>query len=418
MNSEFDQNYFLVKAANKAQSICKSIGFPNKKNERWRFNQLNTLAKTQFIPAPKIELTSGEIEPLRFDNMERIVLVNGRYSKDLSDDINKGVHVSSLYDTAAHSPNQIEHILTKIAPNENHYFAAQNTANFPGGILIKTPKNSDSNLNLHILNISAGKQENFINYPRILIMAEENSNLSILEHYSSIDSHSHLTNTVMEIEMDENSQVKITRLQDENLNAHHISMVASSQKKNSRLKLNTITSGGLETINDTENSLQEIGAEIILDGIFLTKGKQKVDNHTLIHHHAEHTISNETYTGILNDESYGIFDGKIVVDANAQKIESSQTNKNLLLSENARVHSNPQLEINADDVKCSHASTTGQLDDDAMFYLKSRGLSEQRSRQILVEGFANDILENINQDELREFVFQKVSNVMQNGSLK
>ena len=404
MVAELSQKCFLSDVAEDAKRQMSLLKFPSNKQDRWRFNQFNEFKKVSFTSSKKTKIHPNQIKNFRIHNSIRIVLVDGHFDDGLSDAFEGNILFSGLLNTVSTRPEAIESQLTKIAPYNDNYFTAENTARFHDGVFIKIGNNSEIQKIIHILNISTGGES----FPRTLVIAEANSNASIVEHFISINEQNSITKSVTEIELNPNAHIDYLRLQDENNYTFHFSHFASKQNKDSRLSVNSITCGGKETINDSLNELSETGSEVSLYGIFMTDGNQFVDNHTQVIHAAPHTVSSENYKGILAGSSKAIFDGKIIVKQDSQKIESSQSNKNLLLSQNARIHSNPQLEINADDVKCSHGSTTGQLDEDAMFYLQSRGLSAKKSKKMLVEGFANDVIEKIKFEEIRNLISQKV----------
>ncbi len=240
--------------------------------------------------------------------------------------------------------------------------------------------------------------------PRNLFIAGKNSQVTIIEHYVSTEESVYFTNAVTEIVADENSVVDHIKLQEESINAFHIARMEVNQERNSNFSSHSISIGAGLTRNDFNSRFNDEGSECTLNGLFMIEGNQLFDAHTLIDHAMPHCNSHEHYKGILNDKSRGVFNGKVIVRPDAQKTNAFQENNNILLSNNALVNTKPQLEIFADDVKCSHGATIGQLDEEARFYLKSRGIGEEASRAILLHAFASDVVTSIKTESLRNYL--------------
>src|SRR4030095_12015326 len=281
----------------------------------------------------------------------------------------------SFHNLLKNEPDFILSYFAKYAALENG-FVALNTAFAVDGIVIYVPDNTALENHIHILNI-AGNSGNVLSQPRNLIIAGNNSKVKIIESYHSINGNVNLTNVVNEVVVGEGSTVELSRLQDENQVSFHINRTQAEQKKGSIFTHYSITLGGNIIRNDTNTVLNDENCTGNLYGLYLTENSQHVDNHTLIDHAKPHCQSNELYKGVLNDKSRGVFNGKVFVRKDAQKTNAYQSNKAILLTNEATVDTKPQLEIYADDVKCSHGAAIGQLDDEAVFYLRSRGISEE-----------------------------------------
>ena len=290
-----------------------------------------------------------------------------------------------------------------------------NTAFANDGAFIYIPDNVTVIDPIHIISINGNAEENILSQPRNLIITGKNSKVTIIETYNSITDKAHFTNVVTEVIAGENSNIEMYKIQDENLNSFQVSLTQVEQKKNSVFTVYTVTTGGAIVRNDVNSVLDDEGCETHLYGLYLTDGSQHVDNHTLMDHAKPHCLSNELYKGVLNGKSRAVFNGKVFVRPDAQKTNAYQSNKNILLSPDATVDTKPQLEIYADDVKCSHGATVGQLDEESLFYLRSRGISKDMARSILIRAFANDIFDEMKNNELHEhlnnMVFEKLNNI-------
>jgi Fe-S cluster assembly protein SufD len=247
-------------------------------------------------------------------------------------------------------------------------------------------------------------EENILTQPRNLFVAGKNSQVTIIEHYASLDENIYFTNAVTEIFADENAVVDHVKLQEESKKAFHIARMEIDQEKNSNFSSHAISLGGDISRNDFNSRFNDKGSECMMNGLFLTDGTQLFDVHTLIDHAKPHCNSHEHYKGILDDKSRGVFNGKVIVRQDAQKTNAFQENNNIILSDDALINTKPQLEIFADDVKCSHGATIGQLDEEAMFYLKSRGIGEETSKSILIHAFASDVIKSIKVDAIKNYV--------------
>lgn len=395
-----------------------TIGFPTTKNEEWKYTNVTQITKNNFrftSPSEKFTLSKNDIKPFLICGKDTVVLVfeNGRFNESLSslNNIQKNVKVSSL---AASLDNEIvvQH-LGKYASNKNESFIALNTAFVFDGAFIHVPANTIVETPIHLLYLTDARVESTVSYPRNLIVAERNSQVRIAESYHNISSvNHHFTNSVTEVVIKENAKVEFDKFQNETNEAFHINHTETHQERNSTFDISTVTLGGGLVRNNLHIVLNDVNCTAQLHGLYLVNGTQLVDNHTLVDHAKPNCYSNELYKGIIDDKGHGVFNGKIFVRKDAQKTNAYQSNKNILLSDDATMNAKPQLEIFADDVKCSHGATTGQLDEEALFYLRSRGIGEENAKALLNIAFANDVLNHISVDPMREkianLVFEKL----------
>jgi Fe-S cluster assembly protein SufD len=292
---------------------------------------------------------------------------------------------------------------------------ALNTGMFLDGIFLQVPDNMVIEEPFYFIFLTRPGSSNQATYPRNLILAGKNSRITIIEHYISDTQSAYFTNSVTELSIDSNATVEHIKLQLENSHAYHVGSLIAYQKNGSNLRQHSVMIGGAIARNEITCILGEEGTECTLNGLSLASGKQLIDNHTAIDHTKPNCISHELYKAILDGSSKGVFNGKIFVRKDAQKTDAKQTNKTLLLSDNATMNTKPQLEIFADDVKCTHGAAIGYLDADAVFYLRSRGISEEIARDLLTYAFANDIISRIPVTSIRENLNHLVYNRLKQG---
>jgi Fe-S cluster assembly protein SufD len=311
--------------------------------------------------------------------------------------------VASLKDVLAQDPQSAEPHLAKIARDGNA-FAAVNAAFLEDGAFVRIPARTAVAHPIHLVFLSEPAPGPTVSHPRNLVIAEAGSQAHIVETYVGTAGELYFTNAVTEVVLGEGAVLDFSKLERDSDAAFHVATTEVSQGRDSSFTSHSIVLGGALARNDLNVRLDAEGAECTLNGLFIGSGTQHLDNHTLIDHAKPHGTSRELYKGIMDGQSRGVFNGKIIVRPDAQKTDAMQTNKNLLLSQEALVNSKPALEIFADDVKCKHGSTIGQLDDAAMFYLRSRGIGEQEARDLLVYAFASDVASRIRVAPLRAFV--------------
>ena len=385
------------------------LEFPTQKDEEWKYTNISPLLKHNFIPSSeKVSVGKEFVKSKLFDETapNLIVFVNGYYADEHSDlqNLPGGVVVGSLSEAIKNNSPLIEKHFTKYADHQNNIFTALSTAYTDNGAFIYVPDGKIVEDPIHIIYITSSDDNKIIIQPRNLFIAGKSSQVTIIEHYVSTKESVYFTNAVTEIVADENSVVDHIKLQEESINAFHIARMEVNQERNSNFSSHSISIGAGLTRNDFNSRFNAEGSECTLNGLFMIEGNQLFDAHTLIDHAMPHCNSHEHYKGILNDKSRGVFNGKVIVRPDAQKTNAFQENNNILLSNNALVNTKPQLEIFADDVKCSHGATIGQLDEEARFYLKSRGIGEEASRAILLHAFASDVVTSIKTESLRNYL--------------
>ena len=403
-----DRDPYWLKEKRQAAIQCFTrLGFPTTHDEDWRFTNLTPLTRIAFAHAGAVD---SQLAPTGLDSFAgesssvcRLVFLNARFSPEHSScsDLPPGVRVQGLADLLNGESEFIQEALGRFSEDEEEVFAALNTAFLQEIALVHLPRNTVVEQPIHLHFHSGGNGQPVVSYPRCLVLAGANSQARIVETYSGTPDSLYFTNTVTELVAQEGAVVEHYKLQQESLQAFHIANLKFKLERSATVSSHSISLGGALVRNHVNAVLDGEGAEATLNGFSLTNGKQHVDNHTSIDHAKPHCNSFELYKGILDDRSSGVFNGRIIVRPHAQKTDSKQTNQNLLLSEEALVNTNPQLEIYADDVKCTHGATIGQLDPQAVFYLQSRGIRREAANQLLTFAFANDIVSQIRIKSIR-----------------
>ena len=380
-------------------SNFKKLGFPTTKNEEWKYTNVTGLLNINFTtPGNESVLALNDIKQFLPEEENAILLVfeNGKFRSGLSkiSTLPKGIIAGNLCDF--HEHHAVKKHLGNIATDKKESFVALNTALFHEGAFIFADKNVIGDRAIHLLFLNDARTNPTVSYPRNLIVASEGSSLKISENYYSIKAvNPSFCNPVTEIYIDDNAAIEFNKNEAENSDDFHIDYISVFLRKDSRLNIQTITSGGMMVRNNLKIELQQQNGTANLNGLYVTSGESHVDNHSFVDHASPGCYSNELYKGVIDDKSRGIFNGKIFVRKDAQKTNAYQSNKNILLSDDASMNAKPQLEIYADDVKCSHGATTGQLDNEAMFYLRSRGIGITEARMLLTNAFAEEILDKI-----------------------
>jgi Fe-S cluster assembly protein SufD len=339
-----------------------------------------------------------------------MVFVNGRYSKALSSSgsLAKGVAVENLEAALKKRSGIIEKHISKYAGFDSEAFVALNTAFASDGAYIYVPDNVVIKEPLQLLYISDPSEGSFFAAPRNLVIGGKNSRFKILESHRGLGKNTYFNNAVTEVVVGENARIDHVRVQEESLSAYHITSLQAYQERSSYYSLVNVDLGGALVRNNLTIKLDAENCEAHIIGFYLGGGKQHIDNHTTIDHAKANCFSNEIYKGILGGKAKGVFNGKIFVRPDAQKTNAYQNNKALLLSDEAEINSKPQLEIFADDVKCSHGATVGQLDKEALFYLRSRGIAEDKAYSMLQFAFAGDVFNYIPVEAVREYLNGKI----------
>ncbi len=394
----------------KALQRIQQFGFPTLKHEEWKYTNLNPILRTAFrrLSASEVRFPDESILdrfPFLSQARQRLVFVDGHYSKALSSlNASDGVLLLPLQDALASHETVIAPYLGQICFDERNSFAALNSAFLHDAAVAIIPKGLIVEPTLFVLHLSSGETEPTIAHPHTLILAGEHSSVSVVEIYGGFGNGSYFTNAVTEIVAGMESNVDHYRIQRESAYGFHVSNTFLLQARGSVCSTFCMNTGGALVRNDVHVVLSEEGSEATLNGLTLTAESQHVDNHTVIDHAKPHCSSHELYKGILDGSSRNVFSGKIIVRKDAQKTDAKQTNNNLILSDSAMVDTKPQLEIFADDVKCTHGATIGRLDEDALFYLRSRGIDKQTARSILTYAFASDMIHRVKVDALRDYL--------------
>ena len=384
------------------------LGFPTTKQEAWRFTSVAPLVATQFELAPVPDArypAPADIAPLLLGTGPRLVFINGHLSAALSrtTGLPPGTRVESLAGALkANHPSIREH-LGKYAGFADRPFAALNTAFVRDGAFVHVPASVTIEEPIELLFVatpSAGGAP-FVSHPRNLIVVEREARATVVETYASLGEGVYWTNSVTEVVAADGARVDCYRVQRESDRAYHVAVTDVHQGRDSTVNLHAVSFGGVLARHDLRGTLAGSGGYLILNGLYVLAGEQHADHHTSIDHAAPHCESHEYFNGVLDGRSRGVFNGRIIVRPGAQKTDSKQTNNNLLLSRDAHADSQPQLEIYADDVKCTHGSTVGPLDPKALFYLESRGIGEVEARRLMTYGFAAEILNRMDIAPLR-----------------
>lgn len=379
-----------------------NLGFPTTREENWRYTNIDPLAKTQFgfnLGHAVQDVTQETIETFNFGqkNWRELVFINGVYSNKLStaQASSNGVKLGNFAPLLTSDPTILEPHLARIAPCDRDSFTALNTAFIQDGALVYLPEGKSLAEPIHLIFISSSQGGTTISQPRILIIADKGSRATVIETYVALGDNSYFTNAVTEITVGEGASVDHYKLQMEGVKAFHIGTTQVRQGESSQFSSSSIAFGAKLARNNLSVILEAENAQCFLNGLYVITGEQHVDNHTLMDHPKPRGTSRQLYKGIVAGKGTAVFSGRIFVRPGAQKTNAEQTNKNLLLSEEATVDTKPQLEILADDVQCTHGAAVGQLDEDAIFYLKTRGIGRERAARLLSYGFANEVLDTI-----------------------
>lgn len=380
-----------------ALQVLATIDFPTTKTEAWKYTRLGKISNKEFTIQQDV---IASIEKYKINEKAyRIVFVNGFYKADLSS-FGSEVSIQPLSESSA--------IQTQAVNVENEIFNSLNTVFATDGVQINIQAKLIVETPIEIINVVTG--ERTIASTRNIIKAEKFSQASIVQSYFSANANETLTNVITEVFVEENANLTIDKIQLENETAYQIATEQVDQAKNSTFTINTITLNGGLVRNNLNIDINGENCETNLNGVYVLKGQQHVDNHTVVDHKVPHCNSNESYKGVMYDKSTAVFNGKVFVRKDAQKTNAFQQNANVLMSLDATVNSKPELEIYADDVKCSHGSTTGQLNEEAIFYLRARGISEKSARQLVVGAFIADTIEKIENESVKNFVNDYLGN--------
>jgi len=402
----------------------EQAGFPSIKQEEWKYTNVTAIARADFAPVPASNgtalakqdgLASFIYEEAR---QSRLVFVNGMLRKELSSlealpDEVVALDLREALSVAEYESTLREYLEHPVLANG---FAALNTALFRSGLLLKIPRNTNVAAPIHLLFVGEARAENPppAVFPRVLVLTEENSSATIIESYASPQADSvYLTNAIIDLSLAEGARLQHYKIQRESMGAFHVATTRAELGPKSSYNTTTINFGAALSRHDIHVQMDHEGAECSVDGLYMVDGGQHTDTHSVIDHKQPHCTSHQLYKGILDGKSRAVFNGKVFVRHGAQQTDARQTNKNLLLSTDARVDTKPQLEIFADDVKCTHGAAVGQIDEEEKFYLESRGINPALARNMLTYGFAEEVIERIGIDSIRRELDAAVLNRLQ-----
>ena len=400
----------------------EKLGFPSIKHEEWKYTNVAPIAKAEF----NLAFTSRKETPPALDVAQlrgfiyeeaklcQLVFVNGIYRRELSsiESLPDGVAVMDMADALKEEKYAtiLREQLARGADFDDNAFTALNTAFIASGAFLFIPKGAQVESPVHLLFLADARQAAIASFPRVLVVAESGSTTTLIESYASLSDDAYFTNAVVEINLMDGARLSHYRVQRESAAAFHVATTRATLARNSNYDSTAITLGAQLSRQDIFVTLDEEGAECWVDGLYIVGEGQHTDTHSLIDHRQPHCTSHQLYKGILDGKSRAVFNGKIFVREGAQQTDARQTNRNLLLSNEARVDTKPQLEIFADDVKCAHGATVGQLEEEELFYLASRGLDAELARNLLTYGFAEEVIEKIKIESIKAQLDKAVLN--------
>jgi Fe-S cluster assembly protein SufD len=402
---------WLELVRNSAMDRFEQLDFPSVKEEDWKYTNLATLAKEEFVPVTSASTDAREVEGYAETAETHLVVVDGFLCEDLSMTTGLGdvvaIDLFSAVEDARYN-KIVRKYLARNAGYHNNGLAALNTAFLQSGVFLWIPKNVKLERPVQITFVAdAGA-----NFPRLLVVAEENSSATLIESFVSSNGGKYFTNAIAEIVLKDGAQLEHYRVQRESNNSYHVSTTSAELGRASRYDTTSINLGAQLSRHDVSVVMDHEGAETSVDGLYMVGSDQHTDTHSVIDHKQPHCTSHQLYKGILDGNGRAIFNGKVFVREGAQKTDAMQTNKNLLLSDKARVDTKPQLEIYADDVKCAHGAAVGQIDPEELFYLETRGIGPELGRSLLTYGFAEEVIGKIKIDSIRsqldEFVLRQL----------
>jgi Fe-S cluster assembly protein SufD len=414
-NEKNTKNKFIDNLRQEAIEIFDKTGFPSKKHEEWKYTNLAPLLKTDYKLFPESEEVSigyQDVKKYFIHDMDtyNVVFVNGVYSSYLSSTTHEEADIcvmSSAMNKMVHQP-VIENFYGKIA-DKNESLVALNTAFTKDGAFIYVPDNVILSKPIQIMFLSTANDTEVMYHPRNLIVIGNNSQAHIIERHQTLDNKANLTNSVTEVQVGKNAEIDYYKVQNDSAEASLIDNTFISQERDSRAAFQTFSFGGKLTRNNLNFVQNGENCNSILNGITVISDKQHVDHHTKVEHKFPHCESHELYKGIYDENAHGVFNGKVFVHPEAQKLNAFQQNNNVLLTNNATIDTKPQLEIFADDVKCSHGCTVGQLDDSALFYMQQRGIPKKEAKALLLYAFAAEVLEHVQIPQMKKRITRLIA---------
>ncbi|HLR31119.1 MAG TPA: Fe-S cluster assembly protein SufD [Fodinibius sp.] len=408
------KSQFLDQVRLKAADEVRNRSLPHKKDEDWRFISLRDLYSERYELAADIDVSPSDISEHYLPESEgaRLVFVNGTFSGQHSatDALPDSVEIGNIADLASDGHPLIEEHLGKYGHFEEDVFSSFNMAFLEDGAFIHVPENLKVDVPVHLLFIHTDAEAPYFSTSRSLVLADANSEITIVEDYIGLGENKYFNLPVFEVNLEEEAFVKHTKIQRESKKAVHMARTGASVDRHANYESYTITLGARLSRNEPHIVQQDEEVEFTVDGLVLIDGDQVSDTHSIMDHRFSHAESHQLHKCVINGNAHSVFNGKIFVRKDAQKIDSFQENRNLLLSRKGLVNTKPQLEIFADDVVCTHGATVGQLEEDEVFYLKSRGLNDQQARELLIYAFALETIENITVDSVQKLLVDEVHN--------
>ena len=407
-----DQGW-LRKLREEAFARFCDAGFPTTHDEDWRFTNISAIAQTAFqLPPADSKVSARQIAPYRLTGAAcELVFVNGRFAAELSSvsSLPKGISVGSLAEEIGRDPKPLERYLGRYLNIERDVFCALNTAFLEDGAYVHIGRGTVLEGPIYLLFVTTTGDAPIMTHPRNLIIAEEDSQATIAEDYVSLGGGAAFSNAATELIAGEHTVLSHYLIEREHVDAYNVSTLRLQQGRSANVASHSVLLGGGLVRNNVHPVLAGEGADCLINGLFIGNGRQHMDNYMLVEHASPHCGSRQFYNGILDGHSRGVFHGRIIVHKDAQKTDAKQTNRNLLLSDDAQIDTKPQLEIYADDVKCTHGATIGQIEEDELFYLRSRGIDEPAARRLLLYAFASECLQRMKPGPVRARIEELVN---------
>lgn len=412
--NQIDVDTTVHNIRSEAIKVFENEGFPTKKDENWKYTSLKGITKQDYSVFPKLEtaIEYSEVQKYFIHDIDtyKIVFVDGKYSSHLSETTHDGIDVC-LMSSALHKAEYktvIDKHFNTVATKSS--LTSLNTAFSKEGAYIHIPKGKVAKKPIQIVHLSTGNETALMLQPRNLVVVEENAQVQIIERHQSLTENPVLTNSVTEIIAEKRAIVDYYKIQNDNKEASLIDSTFVNQKDDTFVSVHTFSFGGKLTRNNLNFYQNGEHIDSTMKGITIIGDKQHVDHNTLVHHIEPNCESHQDYKGIFNDSSTGVFNGKVLVNKEAQKTNAFQSNNNILTTDKATINTKPQLEIFADDVKCTHGCTIGQLDDSALFYMKQRGIPEKEAKALLMFAFSNNVISSVKIPELKQRITKLIAN--------
>lgn len=406
------RNAVLTTTRLEALARFEALGFPSTRNEEWKYTNLKPALSHDYDLNATGSVAAADLQPVLVPDADAhvLVFVNGVYQAASSRiQPSDGITITTFGEALEEHPALVEKHFAQIAEYQKDALTALNTAFAQEGVFVHVPDKKTLAHPVYLYFISDGRQAKPFSQPRNLVVVGRESTAKLVEVFHTIGANNSFTNVVTEISVGENASVEYYKVQDESENAHHVGTTQAHLARDSRFSAYTVSLKGALLRNNLNLILDGSNVEAHMYGLYLLDGKTHADNHTLADHRQPNSYSNELYKGILDGRSTGVFNGKVFVRQIAQKTNAFQSNRNLVLSKEASMNTKPQLEIFADDVKCSHGATVGQLDEDMLFYLRTRGIPAENARALLMRAFAEDVLTTISIAPLRQYIEQRIA---------